>query len=172
MDRHEVRRMAKIFNAIVGLDIALTGDNRNDLPGYQRHLKKEMMFNKSMLPLVFVFLVVGTVILVFRSFLNGKGVDWQVLSGGNLFIYAVTIVSLHLLSRGLNAENTHSFLRNAYSGILLKLMACAVAAFIYILSAGKNINKPAIFLMMGLYLVYSFVEMSIIMKQSKRSKHG
>jgi len=130
------------------------------------------MFNKSMFPLVTVFLVVGIFILVFRKNLEQYGFDWQVLSGGNLYIYLVTAISIHLLNKGLHAGNTHAFLRNAYSGILLRLFALALAAFIYILVAGKNLNKPALFACMGFYLIYSFVEMYIIMKESNRKKNA
>lgn len=130
------------------------------------------MFNKSVYPLVFVFLIAGAAILVFRNFLQQKGVDWELLTGANIFIYIVTVISLHLLTTGLQAQTTHAFLRNAYSGILLKLMACAAAAFIYILAAGKRLNKPALFISMGLYLIYSFVEMATVLKKSKQSKHG
>ena len=130
------------------------------------------MFNKSITPLVFVFLIIGILILVFRNYLQLHNVDWQVLSGGNLFIYIVTVISMHLLSKGLSAENTHAFLRNAYSGILVKLFACAGAAFIYIVAAGDNLNKKALFITMGLYLVYSFIEMWVILKQSKHKKNG
>ncbi|TDH25602.1 hypothetical protein EXU57_12920 [Segetibacter sp. 3557_3] len=128
------------------------------------------MFNKTMLPLVVIFLVLGALIILFRNFLQARGIDWQILSGGNLVIYLITVVSLHMLTKGLNAQSTQAFLRNAYGGILLKLMACATAAFFYILSAGKQVNKPAIFIMMGLYLLYTFIEMSIVMKQSKLNK--
>ncbi len=124
-----------------------------------------------MLPLVFVFLIIGAVVLVFRNYLQQKGVDWQVVSGGNLVLYIVTVVSLNLLTKGMDAVGTQAFLRNAYSGILFKLMACAVAAFIYILIAGGNVNKPAIFIMMGLYFVYTFVEMRIVLMHSKRKKN-
>ncbi len=126
------------------------------------------MFNKSVLPLVVVFLLIAIAILVFKNALTQNGVDWQVLSGGNLIIYLITIISVHMLTKGLQAETTHGFLRNAYSGILLKLMACAVAAFVYILIAGKNLNKPALFGCMGLYLVYSFMEMRLILKMNKQ----
>ena len=129
------------------------------------------MFNKSIVPLVIVFLVVGALVLVFRNSLQQHGLDWQLLSGGNLFLYLVTMVSMHMLTRGLHAVNTHSFLRNAYGGILVKLFACAGAAFIYILASGKNLNTPALFACMGLYLVYTFIEMSVIMKQSNRKKN-
>lgn len=130
------------------------------------------MFNKSMLPLVFIFLTVGALILVFRNFLQAHGCDWQVLSGGNVIIYLVTAVSMHFLNKGMNADRTQVFLRNAYSGFLVKLFTCAAAAFTYILVAGKNINKPALFASMGLYLVYTFVELSIIMKKSNATKNG
>ncbi len=130
------------------------------------------MFNKSVTPLVVAFLVIGGSILIFRNFLLQNHVDWQVLSGGNLFIYIITVVSVNLLSSGLQAENTQLFLRKAYSGILLKLFGCAAAAFIYILAAGENMNKRALFICMGLYLVYTFLELKIILKQSQHKKNG
>jgi hypothetical protein len=129
------------------------------------------MFNKSIVPLVIIFLVVGALTFVFRKTLEQYGFDWQLLSGSNLFIYFITIISMHLLSKGLHATNTNAFLRNAYSGILLKLFACAGAAFIYILVSGNDVNKPALFASMGLYLLYTFAEISVIMKQSQRKKH-
>ena len=130
------------------------------------------MFNKSILPLVFIFLIFGALILAFRNTLQLHGCDWQVLTAGNVIIYLVTAVSMHLLMKGMNAERTQVFLRNAYSGILVKLFACAAAAFVYILAAGKNVNKPALFACMGLYLVYTFVELSVIMKKSNATKNG
>jgi hypothetical protein len=130
------------------------------------------MFNKTIWPLVVMFLIIALFILLFRNFLQERGVDWQVTSGGNLIIYVITIVSLHMLSKGLTAKSTPSFLGNAFGGIFLKLMACAIAAFIYIFTARKEVNKPALFICMGLYLVYTFVEMKIIMKQSKDLKDG
>jgi hypothetical protein len=129
------------------------------------------MFNRSILPLVAIFLIAGAIILFFRNFLEQHGCDWQVLSAGNLFIYLVTVISMHLLTKGLHAERTQVFLRNAYSGVLVKLFACATAAFIYILVAGKELNKPALFGCMGLYLVYTFVELSVVIKQSNAKKN-
>lgn len=129
------------------------------------------MFNKSAIPLVAVFLITAGLIFIFRRLLETMGFNWQVLSGGNLFIYLTTAVSMHLLHKGLNAPETNAFLRNAYGGIMVKLFACAGAAFIYILVAGKNLNKPALFGSMFLYLVYTFVELSVVMKSSNAKKN-
>ena len=62
------------------------------------------MFNKSITPFVIAFLVIGAVILIFRNFHCKTSVDWQVLSGANLFIYMVTVVSVNLLSSGLQCR--------------------------------------------------------------------
>src|SRR3954454_9238320 len=124
------------------------------------------MFNKSIGPLVIIFLFFAVLIISLRNYLERHGFDWQVLTAGNLFIYLVTAVSMRLLSKGLHAERTQVFLRNAYSGIMVKLFASAAAAFVYILVSGKDLNKPALFACMGLYLVYTFVELSVLMKQS------
>jgi hypothetical protein len=129
------------------------------------------MFNKRVFPLVVVFLITSALIFAFRQFLEAHGFDWQVLIGGNLFIYIITTISFHFLNKGINAADTNAFLRNAYGAILIKLFACAGAAFIYILASGKNINKPALFASMGLYLIYTFVELSVIMKQSNARKN-
>jgi hypothetical protein len=129
------------------------------------------MFNKSIIPLVVVFLISAALILIFKDFLATRGLDWQVLSGGNLFIYLITVVSMHMLSKGLNAANTNAFLRNAYGGIMFKLFGCAAAAFVYILASGDNINRSSLFVCMFLYLVYTAIELSVIMKQSNAKKN-
>ena len=117
------------------------------------------MFNKSVLPLVLLFLVTASLTLVFSKTLMQHGIDWQVLIGGNLFIYIVTMVSMQLLRQGLNAATTYAFLTRAYGGIMLKLFACAAAAFVYIFVNGSKLNKPALFTCMGLYMVYTFMEL-------------
>lgn len=129
------------------------------------------MFIKSSIPLVTVFFITAALIFIFRQFLELHGFDLQVLNGGNLFVFLVTAVSMYMLTKGLHAPNTNAFLRNAYGGILVKLFASAGAAFIYILVAGKNLNKPALFASMFLYLVYTFAELSVVIKQSNAKKN-
>lgn len=130
------------------------------------------MFNKTVLPLVMLFLITASLTLVFSKTLMQHGVDWQVLIGGNLFIYIVTMVSMHLLRQGLNAATTTAFLTKAYGSIMLKLFACAAAAFVYIFINGSKLNKPAFFACMGLYLVYTFMELKIVLKQNNQKKNA
>ncbi len=128
------------------------------------------MFNKSILPLVGLFLVISFVTMIFKVSLNQQGLDWQVLMGGNIFLYIVTAISFHLLREGMVAATTSAFLTRVYGSILLKLFGCAIAALAYIFISGSKLNKPALFTLMGLYLVYTFVEMRILMKHIKQQK--
>ena len=130
------------------------------------------MFNKTAFPLVVLFLISTAFFFIGRNVLQTKGFDWQVLVGGNLFLYLVTVVSMNMLSNGLNASNTQSFLRNAYGGIMIKLFACASAVVIYVFVSGKSFNKYSLFVCMGLYLVYTYLEFKGILKQSNDKKNG
>lgn len=79
---------------------------------------------------------------------------------------------MNMLSNGLNAINTQSFLRNAYGGIMIKLFACALAVVLYVFISGKSFNKSSLFVCMGLYLVYTYLEFKGILKQSNDKKNG
>ena len=59
---------------------------------------------------------------------------------GNLLLFLVTVFSFILYRKALLAANTQAFLRNVYSGMLLKLFICMVAAFIYISAAGRSVK--------------------------------
>ncbi len=120
--------------------------------------------------MVGLFLIISFVSMIFKESLNQQGLDWQVLMGGNIFLYIVTSISFHLLREGMVATTTAAFLTRVYGSILLKLFGCAIAALAYIFLSGSKLNKPALFTLMGLYLVYTFVEMRILMKHIKHQK--
>ena len=77
-----------------------------------------------------------------------------------------------LAQKGLNNTNTHVFIRAIIGGIMVKLFVAVIAAFIYIALFKKNINKPALFACMGLYLVYTFFEVSVLTKQLKQKTNA
>jgi len=56
--------------------------------------------------------------------------------------------------------------------MFLKMLICLIAAFAYIATFGKNVNKPAIFGCMFLYFLYTFVEVSILLRLSKEQKNA
>lgn len=95
--------------------------------------------------------------------------DIDVMMIGNAILAIATLVSFVLYTRSLKNNQPAAFLRYIYSGMFLKMLICIFAAFIYI-AAVNNVNKPALFGCMFLYFVYTFVEVSILLRLSKQQK--
>jgi F0F1-type ATP synthase assembly protein I len=97
-------------------------------------------------------------------------VDSDILLIGNIVLFLATMVSFILYTRSLKNNQPQAFLRYIYSGMFLKMIICLFAAFIYIATT-DNVNKPALFGCMFLYFVYTFVEVSILLRLSKQQKN-
>ncbi len=104
--------------------------------------------------------------------LAGWGADQEVLIFGNLVLFVITMLSFWLGLRGLKNANSHAFIRSIYSGMMIKMFISIIAAFIYIATYKKELNKPAFFSLMGLYLVYTFIEVSGLTKMLKQKANG
>ena len=95
-------------------------------------------------------------------------IDFGALMAGNLLLFAISFYSFRLSIKALQHKNVHVFVRLVYSSLLLKLFLLSLAAFIYIARFKQEVNKPALFGCFGLYLIYTFTEVRLVMQQSKR----
>jgi len=122
---------------------------------------------KSFTPVIFFFIALNGFFISGKNMLAKWGVDQGVVIIGNLLLFIITLLSFWLGQRGLKNPNPHAFVRSVYSSTMIKLFACIIAAFVYISIYKSNLNKPALFICMGLYLVYTFIEVSVLMKLLK-----
>ena len=127
---------------------------------------------RPLLPLTGVFLIVAAISFTGLGLLNQWGLDGKVLGIGNIILFLATVFSYFLALRGLRAINPHAFLRSVYTSIMLKFFICISTTLIYIMIYRSDINKPAIFVCMGLYLVYTFIEVRILMKLLKEKPNA
>lgn len=124
------------------------------------------------MPAIILFLVLNSAFLFFGSRWKEAGFDTDVLIIGNLILFAVTFLTYWMGSKGLTTKNNHAFFRSVYGSFMIKLIVFAGAALVYITQFKEQLNKPALFFCMGLYLVYTFFEVAGLMKLSKLRKHG
>lgn len=117
-----------------------------------------MRKRSALLPIYIIFLFVNIVALVLGKRLTAFGFDIEVLLWGNIFLLIVIGTSYAIARNGVTHQSTHRFLQGVYSSILLKLFVIAIGAFVYIAISKQALNKPALFTLMGLYLLYSFFE--------------
>jgi hypothetical protein len=104
-----------------------------------------------------------------KHFFERNGFDQEVLIIGNLILFVVTSLSFIIGKRGLKSSNPHAFIRGIYLSTMLKLFACAIAAFIYIIVFRSELSKPALIACMGLYIVYTILEVSVLKKLLKEN---
>lgn len=123
-------------------------------------------------PILLFYIILNGFFIIGRNQLQRWGADQDVLIIGNAFLLLITFLSYQLAKRGLLNPNPHAFVRGVYSSILLKLFVCLIAAFVYIAVYKKELNKPAFFTLMGLYLVYTFLEVSVLTKALQHQKNA
>ena len=127
---------------------------------------------KGFMPVILIFIVLNGFFVSGKNMLQRWNVDRDVVIIGNALLFIITLISFLLAQRGLKNPNPHAFVRSVYMSVMLKLFVFIIAAFVYIAMYKSNLNKPALFVCMGLYLVYTFLEVSVLMKMLKQKKNA
>lgn len=121
-----------------------------------------MKREKRLLPVILLFVILNALFIALGKRLKEWGLDTDVLLIGNSFLFVITLVSFLISLKGLQHKNPHVFMRSVMSSIMVKMFLAIIAAFIYISIYKRGLNKPALFICMGLYLVYTFLEVNIL----------
>ena len=127
---------------------------------------------RAFVPIVIIFIFTTLIFVLVPSLDFLWNMSKPVMIAGNAILFVATFISFYLFSRSLANANVHAFLRMIYGGMFAKMLICLFAALIYIMIVKKGVSKGAIFGCMFLYFVYTFVEISIIMKLSRKDKYA
>ena len=123
-------------------------------------------------PLIFVFTFIMAFSITGKSWLEKNGVDQLVLIGGNLLLFIVSLTAFFITFKALKSANPQAFVRAMYGSFMIKFFLIAVAAFIYIMIAKKEVNKPALISCAALYIIYTAIETRALMKLLKQKKNA
>ena len=127
---------------------------------------------KLLRPMILVFILLNVFFITARQWLVNKGVDQEVMIIGNLLLFVVSAIIFLITHRSLQSSNPNAFVRAMYGGFIIKFFAVAIAAFIYIMIVKKNVNKPALFACLLLYVVYTFIEVRTLLGVLKQKKNA
>jgi hypothetical protein len=119
-------------------------------------------------PAIFVFFFLNLGFFTLQKSLEKWGFDQDVLVFGNIILFIISAITFLMGAKGLQSKNNHAFFRLIYGSFMIKLFLLAGTALIYIMSMKKNVNKPALFFCLGLYLIYTVIEVSALMKLGKK----
>lgn len=121
-------------------------------------------------PLILIFVLTNAFFLAGKALLEKWNADQDVLIGGNLLLFLVSVTAYFISWRALRSSNPQAFVRAMYGSFILKFFVVAIAAFVYIMVTRKEVNKPALFICLGLYVLYTAIEVSMLLKLLKRKK--
>lgn len=128
--------------------------------------------SRPFLPIVMIFIIVSLFSLAFREWLAGRKVDARVLLFGNGVLFLATAISFYLYNKALRHANVQYFLRMLYGSLLVKMVLCMGVTLLYLFLSGGVVSKYAILLCFGLYILYTFAEVKILMRLSKLKKNA
>jgi hypothetical protein len=123
---------------------------------------------KGEMQVIFLFLTLSLIFYALKNLITESPVNYNVLILGNLLLFLVSWISIRMSNKAVRHENVQVFLRLMYGSFILKFFVLAIAAFIYISIFKKEVNKPALFGCFGLYILYTFIEVRSVLKQSKK----
>lgn len=123
-------------------------------------------------PMVLIFIMLSALFIIGSKTLAGRGADPEVLIVGNLLVFLVSFAAFLISYKALQSPNPQAFMRSMYLSFIIKFFVIAIAAFVYIQVEKKAVNKTSLFACMGLYLVYTFMEVSALMKLLKQKKNA
>ena len=79
------------------------------------------------------------------------------LESGNLLMALLSLIACFMVMKQKEAR-PQAFVRGVSGASFLKLMVCMIAILIYIAINRSHIHKPTVFVLMGVYAIYSIIE--------------
>lgn len=120
------------------------------------------------LPLFITYFIVSALTYIFWKSLDKFNIDVHVIRMANMLLLLISILSFFIQYRSMQNPNPHAFVRAVMLGLMVKMIACVAAVFVYHWGSGDNFNKKGIMVSLCLYLVYLAVEGYILMKLNRK----
>ena len=94
---------------------------------------------------------------------------FQVLETGNVIMALLTLAAYLLVDRQLE-NGPNAFIRGVYGASFLKLMVCMISILVYVLLNRTTIHKPSVFVLFGIYAVYTITETWLLSRMAREKE--
>lgn len=125
------------------------------------------MKNRLLLYIVICFLLLQAVFY----FLNQAAPAYNlwVLSVANGVMAGLSVAGFYIV-KNQAAGRPEAFVRGVYGATLLKLMICMTSILIFLLLNRSNLHKPTLFILFGIYAIYTGMETWLLSQQVRKTK--
>lgn len=95
--------------------------------------------------------------------------NFNVLMTGNVIMLLLSVGTFFMVSKQIHVSS-HAFFRGVYSSTFLKLFICIIGIVGYAMINKPNVHKPSLFVLLGIYFVYTAVETVVLSQLAKEKK--
>lgn len=120
---------------------------------------------KYFLPIIIVVFV-GLTIMFFGMRTYMPEFNFALLMTGNVIMLVLSLLSYFMVVKQLQ-RRPEAFVRGVYGSSFLKLFVCIIGIITYAIVNKPNIHKPSLFVLLGIYAVYSAVETFMLSRLAK-----
>jgi hypothetical protein len=118
------------------------------------------MKQKQLIPILFLFVVTNTILLFSQSYFGTTSpFKFKFIMVVNLMLFSLSIFGLIRLHK-MDTNQPSAMVRSVMMGTLFKMIIFATAALVYAKQIKVPVGFPTLLASMGLYLVYTWLEVS------------
>ena len=123
-------------------------------------------------PMLVFFLLVNSFCFLFKDWLDAKAIDHMVVIIANCILFILSLFIFLIHKRSAQNTNPHVFVRSVMAGTFIKLIVIAGAVTAYLITVGENKSVYGIVAGIGLYFVYTFIEVKSASRINKQHGRG
>lgn len=127
---------------------------------------------RNFVPVIALFVFINILVFIFKNFLQLHDFDIEFLLAANLILFLLCFFGFFLQMKALKSSSMNAFIRGVYSSLLLKIFIVIFALGLYLFIVRGKVNKPALFTSMGLYILYTGLEVAQLMKISRKKPNA
>ncbi len=124
--------------------------------------------SRFLFPILGLFVIINIVIFSLSGLLKGYNINRNVLLVANCIFLVLNVAIFLGQKKALTHPNPNVFVRTIMGGMMVKMMACAIAVIVYVLSIGGGYDKKAVFISLFIYLIYLAVEVATLMRLNNK----
>ncbi|HRP89087.1 MAG TPA: hypothetical protein PKX92_03515 [Edaphocola sp.] len=119
--------------------------------------------------LIIFLVLIGLAYLL--NFSTQGGYDMKALWIGDTVLALLSIMAYAMAEKSIKNDNPNVFIRAKMASTLIRLMVCVIGILVFVYLNNKSAGtKPTIFLLLGMYVVYTILESAVLSKMGRMGK--
>ena len=132
----------------------------------KRFGQNKKMKKKFLITILSLFAFISAVFFAMKCYAPMNGFHFVALEAGNAIMALLSLVTYSLITKQLD-KSPQAFVRGVSGSSFLKLMVCMISILVYILLNRSSIHKPTVFVLFGIYAVYTAAETWLLSKLAR-----